>query len=94
MSTSPLTLSEGLRQLRGFFNRYREKPTVMPPEDARVFQRCCDLMIERAKKLEQQPAGIDTSLLLQEIQRPGSNVALFPVVPRPIQGKRMPEGAA
>jgi len=104
----PLGLSDGLVELSRLLKDYEHEPKVLDPEDARTFRAILRELRLRARSLENEvsrhrwnaaaraeresrkAAG---EAVLAEISRPGSNIALFPVIPRPFSDGR-PGGQA
>lgn len=95
-----VSLSHGIAELRQQLDPYCRETLVLEPGDARALQHCCDLLYGVARELEHElsrrtcHASVqEMSRVAEEIGRCGTNVTLFPVVPRP-QSPRSPEGAA
>ncbi|WP_054309994.1 hypothetical protein [Mesorhizobium sp. 1M-11] len=96
MAKMSLELSDGLQQLKRLFVDYQHEPRVLEPDDARIIQQCIELCYARARELENEVSAkrwndearrdrlVEMDRILSEIQRPGTNVMLFPVVERPI----------
>ncbi len=90
-----LELSDGLAELGRLFNDYTHEPRMLRPEDARAFIACCKELREEARRLENEISAkrwneeavrdriVETGRILDAVRRPGSNVALFPMIPRP-----------
>jgi hypothetical protein len=90
-----LELSDGLAELREFLADYAHERRVLDPEDARVLMEICDVLRNRARKLENEVSRtmwngearrerlMETETVLAAISDPGTNVLLFPVIPRP-----------
>lgn len=105
MTGFSLELSDGIAELRLQLDPYCRETLVLEPGDARALQHCCDLLYRRAREMEcelsrriwNEQAAVDRiqemNRVAEEIGRCGTNVTLFPVVPRP-QPPRSPEGAA
>ena len=104
--TLSLELSDGLHQLLHQFDDYTHEARVLSPEDARLLQVCIDQVRAQAGTLENEVSKkrwnedaardrlAETDNILAELQRPGSNVRLFPVAPRPFSDGRPKGGAA
>ncbi|WP_048648971.1 hypothetical protein [Nitratireductor soli] len=95
MSRLSLELSDGIAELRAQFDVYAREALVLPQRDARALQVCCDLLYQRARAMEtalsqhlwneaaRRDRAMDAERIAAELERPGTNIALFPVVPRP-----------
>lgn len=98
MSKMSLELSDGLVELSRLLTDYEHEPRVLDPEDARTFRAILRELRLRARSLENEvsrhrwnaaaraereasKAALDA--VIAEISRPGSNIALFPVIHRP-----------
>lgn len=95
-----LSLSDGIAELRSVFEPYARAPLVLSQKDARALQDCCDVLYQRARKLETEVSQkrwneaarrerlAEEKAVLAAISAPDSNVTLFPVVPRPFSDGR------
>lgn len=95
-----VSLSQGIAELRQQLDPYCRETLILEPGDARALQHCCDLLYGVARDLEQELTQRacsghlqEMSRVAEELGRSGTNVTLFPVVPRP-QPPRFPDGAA
>lgn len=100
MAKMSLALSDGLAEMAKLFDDYTHEPRVLSPEDARVFQECCRFLYGHARDLENEVSAkrwndeaqrdriVETGRILAAVRAPGSNVELFPVVPRPFSDGR------
>ncbi len=98
MAKMSLELSDGLQQLKRELAEYDHEPRILDPQDARVLIECVELLHQRARDLENEVSAkrwneearrdriLEMDRILSEIQRPGTNVRLFPVVERPLFG--------
>lgn len=106
-----LELSDGLKELKQQFDQYTHEARVLDPADAMVLQDVCEVLFRRARKLEnelsahrcneaarrdQDRLGEESAAIAAELARPDTNLALFPVIPRPFTDghPRQPGGAA
>lgn len=104
--TLSLELSDGLHELLHQFDDYTHEPRVLAPEDARALQACLKMLRTSARNLENEVSAkrwnedaardrlAETSTILAEVHRPGTNVRLFPIIPRPFSDGRPKGGAA
>jgi hypothetical protein len=95
MSRFSLELSDGIEELERQFKDYTHEAKVLDPADAIALIACCALLKRRARQLENEVSrkrwndqaraerDEETRRVLDAVTEPGSNVALFPVVPRP-----------
>lgn len=95
MAKLSLALSDGLAEMVKMFDEYSHEPRVLDPADARAFAECCKFFRNRARELENEVSKkrwndearrdrlIEANRVLAAVSAPGSNVELFPVVPRP-----------
>ncbi|CAN0654313.1 putative Transcriptional regulator [Nitratireductor aquimarinus] len=94
-----MEVSDGIRELKAELTPYCQARRVLEPDHARALQVCCDLLFQAAKHQEIEIARhVRNSAaawwnITQEIDRPGTNLALFPIIPRPVPTPD-PEGAA
>jgi hypothetical protein len=100
-----LALSDGLSELRGLLADYTHEPRVLEPEDARVLTECIKELGRKAREIENQLSAklwndqarvereAEADRIAEAVFRPGSNLLLFPVIPRPFSDGR-PGGAA
>lgn len=95
MTRLTLELSDGIAELRQEFEPYAREEMVLTPRNARALQICCDLLYRRAREMEtelsqhlsneaaRRDRAIDAQRIAAELERPDTNVTLFPVVARP-----------
>ncbi|MER8814362.1 hypothetical protein [Mesorhizobium sp. M0965] len=100
-----LALSDGLSELRDLISDYQHEPRILDPEDARVLCECITELRGKARDIEnrlsckvwndqaQAEREAEADRIAEAACRPGSNVRLFPVIPRPFSDGR-PRGAA
>lgn len=100
-----LALSDGLSELRDLISDYQHEPRILDPQDARVLCECIKELHARARDIEnrlscklwneqaQAERAAEAELIAEAAFRPGSNVHLFPVIPRPFSDGR-PGGRA
>lgn len=106
MATLSLELSDGLRALRECLAELARNRRPITSREAAALDRSCVLLEARARELEcevsrhrwneaarKERRAAETARLLAETKRPGSNVKLFPVAPRPVP-VHQPNGAA
>lgn len=97
MAKFTLELSDGLAELAMILRDFTHEPRILDPQDAAALVASIELMHGSARALETQlsrhmwnePAlreRLAEQQKIAEISRPGSNVTLFPVVPRPRLG--------
>lgn len=89
-------LSEALFELRRIFLERRRSGRSFEDNEIIALERVCRILAEHASAMENEFermrfAGIarqepDIDALLSEARRPGSNVALFRMIPRPHYG--------
>lgn len=104
--TLSLELSDGLTELLHQFDDYTHEPRVLDPADAQALQACLKVLRTSARNLENEVSAkrwnedaardrlAETNTILSEVQRPGTNVCLFPTIPRPFLDGRPKGGAA
>ena len=95
MGRMSLALSDGLTELGQILSDFKHEPRVLAPEDARIL---CDSLADlrrQARILENQlsaklwneAARLDRAAeaerIASAVSEPGSNLVLFPVIPRP-----------
>lgn len=95
-----LELSDGLVELRHLLDDYQHEPRILDPQDARILSRCIQELTTRARALENEVSQkrwneiakaerlADMDSIIEAVHRPGSNIALFPVIPRPFSDGR------
>lgn len=100
-----LALSDGLTELRDLLSDYQHEARILDPEDARVLCESLKQLRSKARDIENRlsckmwndQARVDRAAEAERIAevafQPGSNVRLFPVIPRPFSDGR-PGGAA
>lgn len=105
MALFSLELSDGLTNLADDLDQFVHGGIVLDGDTVARLVAHLRTLKRRARELENEVSrkrwnraareeqARETSAILAEIQRPGSNVALFPVVPRPFADGH-PRGAA
>ncbi|RUU24987.1 hypothetical protein EOD08_23960 [Mesorhizobium sp. M6A.T.Ca.TU.002.02.2.1] len=100
-----LELSDGLFDLRRLIADYEHEARVLAPEDARILARCIKELGIKAREMENHLSRLlwneqaraeraaEAERIASAVCQPGSNVMLFPVIPRPFSDGR-PGGAA
>ncbi|MBZ9678924.1 hypothetical protein [Mesorhizobium sp. ES1-1] len=100
-----LALSDGLTELDGLLADYKHEPRILDPQDARILGECIRELRSKARDLENRLSrdlwngaaraerDADAERIAEAACQPGSNVRLFPVIPRPFSDGR-PGGAA
>ncbi|SDA39431.1 hypothetical protein [Mesorhizobium qingshengii] len=100
-----LALSDGLSELRGLISDYQHEPRILDPQDARVLCECIKELRDKARVIETRLSQkvwndqaraerqAEADRIAEAVVRPGSNVCLFPVIPRPFSDGR-PGGRA
>ncbi|MER9623264.1 hypothetical protein NKI98_17780 [Mesorhizobium sp. M0222] len=100
-----LELSDGLAEIDGLLDEFKHEPRILDPYDARILSDRIKQLRYAARALENQlsaklwndAARIERDAEAERIAeaafQPGSNICLFPVIPRPFSDGR-PGGAA
>ncbi|WP_032935154.1 hypothetical protein [Mesorhizobium sp. WSM3626] len=95
-----LELSDGLAELDDLLSDYQHEPRILDPQDARILGDCIKILRHKARDLENRLSrdlwnGAARAEREAEAERvaevafqPGSNVCLFPVIPRPFSDGR------
>ncbi len=90
-----LEVSDGLAELSKLLADYEHEPRVMQPDDASTLRACLKVLRNAARRLENEVSQkrwnaeakhdriVETEVILSEVTRPGTNVLLFPIIPRP-----------
>lgn len=89
-------LSDALNEIQRMFAGYRRTKTGPTDRELVAFERVMKVLSDRSYELETEITRLrfgavdrferDTDALLAEVRRPGSNVTLFRIVPRPHYG--------
>ncbi|RWN30150.1 MAG: hypothetical protein EOR97_17415 [Mesorhizobium sp.] len=100
-----LDLSDGLAEIDGLLAEFQHEPRILDPNDARMMGERLKQLRHQARALENRlsaklwndQAAADREAEAERIAeaafQPGSNVCLFPVIPRPFSDGR-PGGRA
>ncbi|MER8990447.1 hypothetical protein [Mesorhizobium sp. M0678] len=95
-----LELSDGLAELYDLISDYQHEPRILDPEDARVLCDCIKELRGKARDIEnrlsckiwneqaREEREAEADRIAEAVFRPGSNVCLFPVIPRPFSDGR------
>ncbi len=94
-ASPPPPVSEALAAFHEFLGRYRSLGIALEPESVQRLELMFADLVARAVETEAAalaarplPPLKVLSAISAEVRRPGTNVALFPVVARPIPGRR------
>lgn len=100
MATMSLALSDGLSELGQILSDFQHEPRVLDPNDARIL---CDHLANlrrQARLMENQLSAklwneaaredraAEAERIVSAVTAPGSNLVLFPVIPRPFHDGR------
>ncbi|TPL49118.1 hypothetical protein FJ937_16665 [Mesorhizobium sp. B2-4-4] len=100
-----LDLSDGLAELDDLFSDYQHEPRILDPNDARILSERIKQLRHAARNLENRLSQklwndqaraervAEADRVAEAVFAPGSNVHLFPVIPRPFSDGR-PGGRA
>lgn len=95
MARMSLALSDTLNQLGQMFAGFEHESRVLRPQDARTLRRILKDLGQQARAIENQLSAklwneearkdrvIEAERIASAASQPGSNVKLFPVIPRP-----------
>ncbi|RRH98051.1 hypothetical protein EH240_19840 [Mesorhizobium tamadayense] len=105
MAKMSLALSDTLNQLGQMFTGFEHESRVLRPKDAKMLRRILKDLGQQARSIECQLSAklwneearkdraAEAARIASAASQPGSNVTLFPVIPRPFSDGR-PGGAA
>jgi hypothetical protein len=100
-----LELSDGLAELDDLLSDYQHEPRVLDPQDARILGDCIKILRHKARDLENRLSQklwneaardereAEAERIAEAAFQPGSNIRLFPTIPRPFSDGR-PGGRA
>ncbi|RUW41489.1 hypothetical protein EOA37_09510 [Mesorhizobium sp. M2A.F.Ca.ET.015.02.1.1] len=95
MAKMSLHLSDTLNQLGQMLTPFEHEERVLRPHDARTLRRILKELGQEARHIENQLSAklwndqarlerfVDAEAIASAASQPGSNVRLFPVIPRP-----------
>ncbi|CAN7164222.1 hypothetical protein LJR234_000324 [Mesorhizobium amorphae] len=90
-----LALSDGLTELGQLLSDYQHEPRILDPEDARTLGDCIKELSRMARAMENRLSAAiwneqarierehEADRIASAASLPGSNIKLFPVIPRP-----------
>lgn len=94
MAKMSLHLSDSLNELGQMLSGFEHEPRVLQPHDARMLRRILKELGQEARTIENQLSAklwndqarlerfVDAEAIASAASQPGSNVMLFPVIPR------------
>lgn len=102
--TMSLELSDGLFQLRRVVSDYADGKLQLTPQTMRSFENILVSFAMMSRKLENEISmhrwneaarreRAAAAVVVAELTRPGTNVSLLPVIPRPAGADAQSEGA-
>ncbi|TIW27767.1 MAG: hypothetical protein E5V63_08220 [Mesorhizobium sp.] len=95
MAKMSLHLSDSLNQLGQMLSGFEHEPRVLRPHDARMLRRILKELGQEARAIECQLSAklwndearkdrmAEAERIASVASQPGSNVTLFPIIPRP-----------
>jgi hypothetical protein len=91
-------VSDGLSEMTRIFDEYISGSRVAVESDVRALRRVTKLLADAALDLEHEVSRLrwneqarkerETAIVLELVKEPGSNIRLFPIIPRPFSDHR------